>query len=220
MALPQAQRHKVTKSELEHTAQSATFVDNVAVLLLAEFFLEPEKLDTEWKEPFAKNDLAVTLEVQAALASKNPEFHPRSIKTLAALRLGLRSKREHSALRIDAHADNMPVGKSGKAVELTNLEADQWKLVRSRVDYDVQVLRVSKMKLSTWESAHYHQELTHRQNAWQKTASMVPRTSCRATPSSWCRRAPRRSSKSCPPSKSPGAGAMASSQLLWPRWRS
>lgn len=87
MALPQSQRHKVTKSELEHTAQSATFVDSVSLLLLSEFPLEPEKLDAEWKEPFAKNDLAVTLEVQAALASKNPEFHPRSIKTLATLRL-------------------------------------------------------------------------------------------------------------------------------------
>lgn len=63
----------------------------------------------------------------------------------------------------------MPVGKSSKGIELTNLEADQWKLVRSRMDYDLQVLRVAKVKLSTWESAHYHQELTHRQNAWQNS---------------------------------------------------
>ena len=72
-------------------------------------------------------------------------------------------------MRIEEHANNMPVQKVSSAIEMTNLEADRWSLLKQRIAYDLQVLRVAKSKVSTWESAHYHQQLAHRQQAWENS---------------------------------------------------
>ncbi len=70
---------------------------------------------------------------------------------------------------MEEHANSMPVQQVAANLEMTNLEADRWKLCKTRVEYDLQVLRVAKSKLSSWESAHYHQKLLHRQQAWDNS---------------------------------------------------
>ena len=72
-------------------------------------------------------------------------------------------------LRMEEHVNTMPVQRAGPTLEMTNLEADRWKLCKTRIEYDLQVLRVAKPKLSSWESAHYHQKLLHRQQAWENS---------------------------------------------------
>ena len=70
---------------------------------------------------------------------------------------------------MEEQANSMPVQQVAANLEMTNLEADRWKLCKTRIEYDLQVLRVAKSKLSSWESAHYHQKLLHRQQAWDNS---------------------------------------------------
>lgn len=70
---------------------------------------------------------------------------------------------------MEEHVNTMPVQRAGPTLEMTNLEADRWKLCKTRIEYDLQVLRVAKSKLSSWESAHYHQKLLRRQQAWENS---------------------------------------------------
>lgn len=72
---------------------------------------------------------------------------------------------------MDAHATSMPVKKSkGKEIEMKNLEADAFKLVKQRIEYDRQCLRVAKTR-ATHEGAAYHQLLTHGKHAHEVSAT-------------------------------------------------
>lgn len=78
--------------------------------------------------------------------------------------------------RMDRHANNRPLKKSSKdaaTVAMINLEADSFKLLENRVEYDLQCLRVARHRMETYEGALYHQQLTHRKHAFEVSESAV-----------------------------------------------
>ena len=74
-------------------------------------------------------------------------------------------------LRMDSHANSRPLKATPKQVSMINLEADSFKLLEQRIQYDLQCLRVARSRLETHEGAVYHQTLTHRKHAYEVSAS-------------------------------------------------
>ena len=56
---------------------------------------------------------------------------------------------------------------------MINLEADSFKLLESRIDYDLQCLRVARDRLEAYDGTVYHQTLTHRKHAYETSESAV-----------------------------------------------
>lgn len=56
---------------------------------------------------------------------------------------------------------------------MINLEADNFKLLENRIEYDLQCLRVARNRLETYEGTIYHQTLTHRKHAYEVSESAV-----------------------------------------------
>ena len=46
-------------------------------------------------------------------------------------------------------------------------EEESWKLTLSRMQHDLQLMRLAKKRLQTHDSTVYHQKLMHRQQAWE-----------------------------------------------------
>ena len=84
---PAAARHKITRAELEICAAQAAFVHNLGQLAISECPLDYAKLEQRWLDAFVNSELAVMLEVQTTMATKDSAIEPRGIKTLAALPL-------------------------------------------------------------------------------------------------------------------------------------
>lgn len=56
---------------------------------------------------------------------------------------------------------------------MINLEADSFKLLENRIEYDLQCLRVARDRLETYEGTVYHQTLTHPKHAYEVSESAV-----------------------------------------------
>ena len=69
---------------------------------------------------------------------------------------------------MDAHANAVPV-KSAKAMKMADLEEDTWQLVKNRVEYDRQAIKVYQARLTRFEGALYQQKLAHRMLAWENS---------------------------------------------------
>ena len=74
----------------------------------------------------------------------------------------------HFELRMDAHANSVPV-QGAKAMKIGELEEDTWKLVKNRLEYDWQAIRVYRIRLTSFEGTLYQQKLAHRMKAWENS---------------------------------------------------
>ena len=57
--------------------------------------------------------------------------------------------------RMDQHANNRPIKTNPKEVAMINLEADSFKLLESRIDYDLQCLRVARARLEAYDGEQF-----------------------------------------------------------------
>ena len=69
---------------------------------------------------------------------------------------------------MDAHANSVPV-QGAKAMKIGELEEDTWKLVKNRLEYDWQAIRVYRIRLTSFEGTLYQQKLAHRMKAWENS---------------------------------------------------
>ncbi|CAK9007782.1 unnamed protein product [Durusdinium trenchii] len=143
-------RKKFARADLEKLAEQAAFVCGVAESAQRELPITDEEIAEAWLQPFVQGELGVLLEVQSSMARKDD--------------------------KMDRHANNRPLKKSSKdaaTVAMINLEADSFKLLENRVEYDLQCLRVARHRMETYEGALYHQQLTHRKHAFEVSESAV-----------------------------------------------
>ena len=73
--------------------------------------------------------------------------------------------------RMDKHVHNRPIKGDAAKVAMINLEADSFKLMESRIQFDLQVFRVARARLETDEGQLYHQTLQHRKHCYEVSAS-------------------------------------------------
>ncbi|CAJ1418011.1 unnamed protein product [Effrenium voratum] len=153
---PEVARRKWSKAELETMAEQAAFVTAIAREAQNECPLDDAKLQAEWLDPWVQGDHAVQLEVTCVLGQKDPQLTPRGVRQLREL--------------LEAHAAEMPLPSAtagSNTVERTNLEAEAFELLKKRIEYDLQCVRVFKARTATHESTIYHQQLMHRKHAME-----------------------------------------------------
>ena len=70
---------------------------------------------------------------------------------------------------MNIHGSTMPVrgpSASVRAIE-GSLEEDEWNLLKQRINYDLQAFRVTSQRMTSWESAKYHEELMQRRQRFE-----------------------------------------------------
>lgn len=70
---------------------------------------------------------------------------------------------------MNIHGSSMPVrgGPATRALDGDSLEEDAWKLLKQRIEYDLQAFRITATRMASWESTKYHEELMQRRQQWE-----------------------------------------------------
>ncbi len=167
---PPGVRRKLDRVGLEMAAALAALVHNSHLEVLANHPLSAAALEKDFRGAFVEGDANLELELQSALAEKRADWNPTELTALASL------------LKNQAAASNASLPEEVESVRLqvTQLEQEEFSLLKKKVQYDVRVWRVWSQKVQDRQTQLYYQELEHKMQrnrvAEQLAASLFDRT--------------------------------------------
>ena len=144
--IPANLRKKLDKKQMESLSEEAAFVVAVKAEVLQAMPMDPNALHTGWVELYENGDPGVVLEVQSAIMNRSCP-NVSEIATLASI--------------MNKHTGSTPLP-SKAVMEMEKLEAETFALKMKQLDYDVQALRVSRAKRTSWQLQVHHAKLQYR----------------------------------------------------------
>ncbi|CAK9055719.1 unnamed protein product [Durusdinium trenchii] len=144
--IPANLRKKLDKKQMESLSEEAAFVVAVKAEVLQAMPVDPNALHTGWVELYENGDPGVVLEVQSAIMNRSCP-NVSEIATLASI--------------MNKHTGSTPLP-SKAVMEMEKLEAETFALKMKQLDYDVQALRVSRAKRTSWQLQVHHAKLQYR----------------------------------------------------------
>ena len=135
----QPHANKISKTAWESLPEQAACCWCMGQELLQLAPVPVQRLEEEWLQAFAEENAAVHVEVQGAILTR-----------------GCNDARECSTLRrlLQEHETTSPVPVA--VVEMQSLEADKFTLLQKQLDYDLQAIRVAKVKRTNYEDTRVH----------------------------------------------------------------
>ncbi|CAK9014882.1 Uncharacterized protein SCF082_LOCUS12523, partial [Durusdinium trenchii] len=151
--IPANLRKKLDKKQMESLSEEAAFVVAVKAEVLQAMPVDPNALHTGWVELYENGDPGVVLEVQSAIMNRSCP-NVSEIATLASI--------------MNKHTGSTPLP-SKAVMEMEKLEAETFALKMKQLDYDVQALRVSRAKRTSWQLQVHHAKLQYRAQTFNES---------------------------------------------------
>lgn len=136
---------KLDRVNWDRMAEEAALVSALATEVQNVLPIERDTLWASWQQCYIDGDQAVLVEVQSCIMN-NKSGNLRDISTLNQL--------------LQQHAASCPVP-AAATVSMQQLERDSFDLVMRQLQYDLQVLRVTRQKRASWAANVYHVKLSH-----------------------------------------------------------
>ncbi len=151
---PEHMLKKIDKAGMDEEAEMAAAVHHLMREVSNVMPISMDQLQKGFADKYIQGDPQVELEVQSAMHQKDEKITVRDMKSLCAL--------------LDMHCGTMPV-KAERALQPSQLEDDQFSLLKRQLSYDLQAVRVARGKLATHENVVYHSKLSWRIKAFENS---------------------------------------------------
>ena len=149
-------RRKADKATMESFAELAALVVNLSKQLAELFPLKQADLETEIYDKWVEGSPGLDLELHEVCTEKRESLVVTDIKAFRAVADLLQCK--------------IPVPKNSEEIQLTELAASKFELLKKQLDYDQTAFKVHQSKIQSYEHAVHHAKLEWKQKLRSEAA--------------------------------------------------